>query len=372
MTFPSWPISGDREEELLQSVLKSPQWGGFHPLVQEFEQRFACGHDTRFGVSAFNGTVTLELALEVLGVGAGHEVIVPAISFVATASAVSRVGATPVFVDIGPSTFNIDPDRIEDAITPRTKAIIAVHFGAAFADVERINQIARDHSLWFIEDAAHLHGGRWKGRGAGSFGIAGSFSFQNGKVMCSGEGGILVSNDEAFADRARSIANSGRCVGESFYKHFTLGTNLRMTAFQAAVLTAQWERLEDQIARRTANARAIKALLANMHEITWQDEPPQITRSSWYLLCGRFRSEKVSRDQFCASLTAQGVPCTPFYPHTLYQNPMYQYEDCIVAACPNAEAYLSDAFWLPHRVLLAEPEVMPAVAEAFRRASKLS
>ncbi len=368
MTFPSWPISGDREEELLRSVLKSPQWGGFHPLVQEFEQRFASGHDARFGISAFNGTVTLELALEALGVGAGHEVIVPAISFVSTASAVSRVGATPVFVDIGATSFNIHPDRIEEAIGPRTKAIIAVHFGAAFADVDRIGQIAADHNLWFIEDAAHLHGAQWNGRGAGSFGVAGSFSFQNGKVMCSGEGGILITNNEDFSRRARSIANQGRQEGESFYKHFRVGTNLRMTAFQAAVLTAQWERLEEQMARRAANVRILKALVTDVPEICWQDEPPRMTRSSWYLLCGRFHSERVTRDRFCASLIAQGVPCTPFYPHTLYQNPMYQHENCVAAPCPNAEAYIRDAFWLPHRVLLAEPDLMPAVAAAIQQA----
>jgi dTDP-4-amino-4,6-dideoxygalactose transaminase len=369
MTFPSWPISGEREEELLRSVLRSPQWGGFHPLVQEFEQRFASGHNARFGISAFNGTVTLELALHTLGIGAGDEVIVPAISFVSTASAVSRVGAAPVFVDIGPTSFNIDPDRIEDAITQRTKAIIAVHFGAAFADVDRLNQICRDHDLWLIEDAAHLHGGQWKGRGAGSFGIAGSFSFQNGKVMSSGEGGILISNNEDFSERARSIANSGRRTGESFYTHFCLGTNFRMTALQAAVLTAQWERLESQIARRSANARLLKSLLADIPEITWQGEPVNMTRSSWYLLCGRFQSGRVSRDQFCASLAAQGVPCTPFYPHTLYQNPMYRHGDCVVAPCPNAEAYLKDAFWLPHQLLLADTETMRGLAEAIRHSS---
>jgi dTDP-4-amino-4,6-dideoxygalactose transaminase len=370
MTFPSWPISGDREEELLRSVLRSPQWGGFHPLVREFEQRFASGHDARFGISAFNGTVSLELALHTLGVGKDDEVIVPAISFVSTASAVSRVGATPVFVDIGPTSFNIDPDRIKAATTRRTKAVIAVHFGAAFADIDRLSEVCSECDLVLIEDAAHLHGGQWKGRGAGSFGIAGSFSFQNGKVMSSGEGGILISNDEAFSERAHSIANSGRRAGESFYKHFCVGTNFRMTALQAAVLTAQWERLDDQIARRSSNVRLLKTLLADMRGIKWQDEPVNMTRSSWYLLCGRFQSSRVSRDQFCASLGAQGVPCTPFYPHTLYQNPMYRHGECLVAPCPNAEAYLKDAFWLPHRVLLAEPETIQGVAEAIRQSSR--
>ncbi len=136
MNIPSWPQSDEREAELLRSVLENPQWGGFHPFVEEFEKSFAAYQQAAFGISAFNGTVTLELALTALGVGAGDEVIVPAISFISTATAVSRVGATPVFVDIEPWSFQIDPERAREAITPQTKAIIAVHFGGAMCRIE--------------------------------------------------------------------------------------------------------------------------------------------------------------------------------------------------------------------------------------------
>jgi dTDP-4-amino-4,6-dideoxygalactose transaminase len=368
LNIPNWPQSDEREEALLRSVLDSPQWGGFHPIVEEFEQQFAVAHHAKHGVSAFNGTVTLELALSVLGVGVGDEVIVPAISFFSTASAVSRVGATPVFVDIGSTSFNIDPEQIVQAITPRTKAVIPVHFGGTLADVDAINAVAGQHGLMVIEDAAHAHGSEWKGRRAGSFGITGSFSFQNGKVMCAGEGGILVTNNDDFATRARSFANMGRTAGKSFYSHDQLGTNFRMTAFQAAVLVAQLERLPDQILRRTANVRLLKKLLSDVEEIVWQDEPAAMTQSSWYLLCGRFRSRASTRDQFHAAVTAAGLPCTPFYPHTLYQNQLFAHGGCRVMPCPNAEAYLGDAFWFPHRLLLADEETIQEAANVVRGA----
>lgn len=369
LNIPSWPQSSEREEELLRSVLHSPQWGGFHPIVAEFEQQFAAAHQSPHGISGFNGTVTLEAALSMLGIGVGHEVIVPGISFISTASAVSRVGATPVFVDIGPTSFNIDPAQVANAVTNRTKAVIPVHFGGILADMDSISTVAGEHGLWIIEDAAHAHGSEWKGKRAGSFGITGSFSFQNGKVMCAGEGGILVTNNDDFATRVRSFINVGRKSGESFYSHYHLGTNFRITAFQAAVLTAQLERLPEQIARRTNSVRLLKRLLADVAEIVWQDEPAAMTQNSWYLLCGRFRSKTATRDEFHAAVTAAGLPCTPFYPHTLYQNPLYETQDCRVMPCSNAEAYLKDAFWFPHRLLLADDETIYEAAQIIRAAA---
>ena len=365
MHIPSWPQAGEREAELLQLVLESPQWGGFHDFVGEFEQSFAAYQHSAFGISAFNGTVTLEAALHVLGVGQGDEVIVPAISFISTASAVSRVGATPVFVDIDESSFNIDPEAVKRAISPVTKAIIAVHFGGAMCDMGALGYICRERDLVLLEDAAHAHGSEWNGKRAGSFGIAGSFSFQNGKVLSAGEGGILVTSDEEFAGRVRSLANCGRVPGRSFYEHKNLGTNLRMTAFQAAVLMAQFERLPQQIAIRTANAQALKEALRDIDDIQWQREPAEATQNSFYLLIGRTKSAPL-RDALCQGLIEAGVPCTPFYPHTLYQNELYRRGGCRVMPCPVAEECIQNAFWLPHNVLLAESEVIEQVANVIR------
>src|SRR3954464_9664102 len=175
MHFPPWPQSDEREAELLRMVLDSPQWGGFHPFVAEFEASFAEYQHSKYGISAFNGTVTLELALELLGIGAGDEVIVPAISFVSTATAVSRAGATPVFVDIGQNTYNLDPARVRQAITERTKAVMAVHFGGTPCELDAVQRLCREHRVHLIEDAAHAHGSEWNRRRAGSFGVMGSF-----------------------------------------------------------------------------------------------------------------------------------------------------------------------------------------------------
>ncbi len=367
MHIPSWPQAGEREAELLRLVLESPQWGGFHDFITEFERSFAAYQHSTFGVSAFNGTVTLEAALNVLGIGKGDAVIVPAISFISTASAVSRVGATPVFVDIDPASFNIDPEAVRRAISPSTKALIAVHFGGAMCDMDALGDICRERDLILLEDAAHAHGSEWNGKRAGSFGIAGSFSYQNGKVLSAGEGGMLVTSDEDFAERVRSLANCGRVQGRSFYEHPNLGSNLRMTAFQAAVLLAQFERLPQQIATRTENAHALKEALADLDEIRWQREPVDATQNSFYLLLGRAKTATL-RDELCQSLLEAGVPCTPFYPHTLYQNELYRRGGCRVMPCPIAEECIQDSFWIPHRVLLAESAVMKQVANVMRSA----
>lgn len=369
MHIPSWPQADEREAELLRMVLESPQWGGFHPFVPEFEASFAAYQNCAYGISAFNGTVTLELALTVLGIGPGDEVIVPAISFISTATAVSRVGAVPVFVDIDPCSLNLNPERARAAVSPATKAIMAVHFGGTMCDVPAIGTFCRDQGLVLIEDAAHAHGAEWNGRRAGSFGIAGSFSFQNGKVLSAGEGGMLVTSDAGFAEQARSIANCGRVSGRSFYDHYRIGTNFRLTAFQAAVLLAQFERLPEQIQLRTANAALLKRSLADVPEIRWQEQPASITQNPYYLLTARV-APGCSRNIFCKALSDAGVPCTPFYPHTLYNNPAYRNGNCRVMPCPVAEECVRDAFWLPHRVLLADAESIREIASIIRDAAK--
>jgi dTDP-4-amino-4,6-dideoxygalactose transaminase len=369
VNIPSWPQSGERELELLRTVLDSPQWGGFHPFVEQFEKSFSAYQHARHGISMCNGSVTLEAALEVLGIGPGDEVIVPAISFVSTATAVSRTGALPVFVDIEPWSFNIDPARVEEAITSKTKALIAVHFGGPLARIDALCAISERHGLVLVEDAAHAQGSEWDGKRAGSFGSFGSFSFQNGKVLPAGEGGMLVANDYGLAEQARSIANQGRKRGESYYKHFELGTNFRMTGFQAAVLIAQFERLPEQISVRTENANLLKHQLADVSEIVWQQQPEEITQNCFYLLPGRLRNARVSRNEFHARLTRAGVPITPFYPFPLYGNPVYaQPGTCRVMPCPNTEACVEDAFWLPHRLLLADEETIQETGREIRKA----
>lgn len=368
MGIPKWPVSGLRERELLDEVLGAEQWGGFHPMVGRFEALFASFQQCRHGVSAMNGTVTLEMALLAMGIGPGDEVIVPAISFIATATSVSRVGAVPVFVDIEADTFQMDPARVTNAVGPKTKAIIPVHFGGPMADMDALMDIARQFGLIVLEDAAHAHGSEWNGRRAGSFGAMSSFSFQNGKVMTSGEGGILLSNDEALADRAREIQNTGRRKGEGFFFHYSLGSNLRMTALQAAVLIAQLERLPEQNALRARNAATVRDELADLPGLHFQRVPTAASVHTNYLLIGWVDGD---RSGFQSRLTGAGWPCTPFYPHTLYDNPLYRERlNCRVMPCPNAEARVGNGFWIPHRALMGDEQTTCELATAIRAAGK--
>ncbi len=367
INVPPWPQADEKEAQLLADVLASPHWGGFHPFIAEFEKSFAAYCHSPHAISAMNGTVTLELALSLLGIGPGDEVMLPAISFVSSASAVSRLGAVPVFVDIAEGTFNLDPERLQEALSPRTKVVMAVHFGGVLCDIDALTDFCRQNNVTLLEDAAHAHGCEWLGQRAGSFGHAASFSFQNGKVLTAGEGGALVTADHDFAERARSIANCGRIIGRSFYEHHRLGTNYRLTALQAAVLICQLERLPAQNARRTANARLLKQLLADRAEIIWQNEPAQQTANCHYLLTGRLR-RAVNRDAFIGRLQSAGIPCSAFYPHTLYQNPVYNQTECRVMPCPQAEARVKDGFWLGHRLLLADEEAIQKTAAVMREA----
>ncbi len=366
MHIPSWPQADEREADLLRMVLESPQWGGFHPFVAEFEQSFAAYQGSKYGISLCNGTVAIELLLGLLGIGPGDEVIVPAISFVATATAVSRVGAIPVFVDIEQDSYNVDTQRVREAVTAKTKAVLAVHFGGTIGDIQGLSDACREYGILLLEDAAHAHGAEWNGGRAGSFGLASTFSFQNGKVLTAGEGGMLLTSDDNLAERARSLANCGRIPGRSFYEHTHLGTNFRLTAFQAAVLLAQFERLPAQNQRRAANAALLMHLVDNPKEIVWQPQPPGQTHNPFYLLTARLAGGPSSRDEFCSRLAAAGVPCTRFYPHTLYQNPLYRDggAECRVMPCPMAEARVLDAFWFPHRLLLAEETTIRQAANA--------
>lgn len=371
MPIPKWPIGNERELELLRQVIESDKWGGYHEFVTQFESQFAAFQHCAHGVSAVNGTVTLEMALDAAGVGPGDEVIVPAISFVSTATAVSRVGATPVFVDIEPYSFNMDPDRAVAAVSAKTRAIIPVHFGGVMANMDRLVALAAERQLALIEDSAHAHGSEWRGRRAGSLGRAGSFSFQNGKVMTAGEGGMLTTNDAGMEERLRALANQGRRVGGGWFHHYILGTNYRMTALQAAVLIAQLERLPEQIRTRECNVRLIYRELASVPGLTLQTVPAETSANSWYLLLGRIDAERfgATRDEFQSRLRERGIACN-YYPHPLYANPLYEKWPCRVEPCPVAEATIQDAFWIPHRMLMGSEEDTLHVIEAIRAAAR--
>lgn len=367
--FAQFPVYDERELAALREVLESGIWGGYHPKVAEFERLFAEFHEARFGITAANGTVTLETALAAAGIGAGDEVIVPPISFIATATAVLRVGATPVFADID-DACNLNPARVSEAVTERTRAVIPVHFAGQPADMDALTEIAGKNNLVVIEDCAHAHGAAWKGKSIGSFGDFGSFSFQASKNLTAGEGGFLTTNDEELAEIARSICNQGRKTGGAWYEHFRLGTNYRLTGWQAAILLAQLARLPEQLETRTKNARYLNERLAGMDLISLPPIDDRVTRHSFYLYLIRLdlrRFPTLTKNKFVEALTAEGIPCSAGYPHPLYKNQVFNDYRHIVKDCPEAERMCAETFWLSHEIMLSEPDNLSDVVTAIEK-----
>ncbi|PYT18474.1 MAG: DegT/DnrJ/EryC1/StrS family aminotransferase [Acidobacteria bacterium] len=354
--FATWPIFDDSEKRAVLEVLESGAWGGYSLKVPELEQRFAAFHEARFGIAASNGTVTLEAALAATGIQPGDEVIVPPITFIATATAVLRAGAVPVFVDIDPLSFNLDPKRLADAITLKSRAVIPVHFAGHPADLDAIIKTASNHGLAVIEDAAHAHGASWRGRRVGSLGHFGSFSFQQSKNMTAGEGGMLLTSDEALAEQARSVCNQGRRTGGAWYEHVRLGTNYRMTGWQAAILIAQLERLPRQLERRARNA----AILTEKLKATGVLAPPavdsRVTAHGFHLYVLRLNTEAlpgISRDLIVEALAAEGIPGVSGYPYPLYANKVFASHPYLCRQCPEAERFCRECFWVSHEILLS-------------------
>lgn len=374
---PAWPFFDDRDREALNDVLESRVWGGYHEAVRELEKRFAAFHGVEHGVALANGTVSLEIALTAADIKPGDEVIVPPITFIASATAVARVGAVPVFVDIDPQTINLDPELVEHSITERTRAIVAVHFAGHPVDLDRFIELCDRRGLILIEDCAHAHGAEWHNRRVGSFGSFGSFSFQASKNMTSGEGGMLITNDADLAERARSISNQGRRTGGAWYEHQTLGTNARLTGFQAVLLLNQLERLPKELATRMERAAYLANQLTRIGGLlpTPATLDERVNVHSYHLFSMRYDPSfwgGVTRDKFVAAMQAEGVPMTTGYPHPIYRNELFRHQPNVVRPCHKAEAYCESSVWLPHNALLAEEDWIDEVIMAIGKVRSAS
>ena len=382
--FPAWPVTAATDREKLLEVFDSGKWW-YGEKVKEFEEKYAAFQDARYGVTCANGTVALETALLACGIGAGAEVIVPPYTFMATASAVLKVNAVPVFADIETDTCNLDPIDVERKVTDKTKAIVPVHLGGLPVDMDAFKALACKHKLVLIEDACHSWGSKWKGKGTGAIGDCGVFSFQMSKNITCGEGGILLTDNEDIADRARSYTNCGRLKGGAWYAHYLMGSNLRMTELQAAILLGQLERLEEQTLRREKNAAYLDAQLKDLPGIGLMRRDTRVTRRSYHMYIFRFLSGEwpgVSRDRFLEALEAEGIPCSAGYTTPLYKNPLFQRRGegpdyCPVSCpyhgrpvdysrvvCPNAELISRENCWIPHGTLLAGEQDMADIADA--------
>ena len=378
--FPRWPIFDDAERKALNEVLDSGVWGIGGSKVKEFEKQFAETHGCQYGIAVVNGTVALGLALLSVGVGPEDEVLVPSYTFMATASAVLFARAVPVFVDIDPDTYCMDPRAVEEAITSKTKAIIPVHLGGHLADMDEIMRIAQQHSLFVIEDACQAHYSRWNGRKAGSIGHMGCFSFQSSKNICSGEGGIVITNDAKFAELCWSFHNCGRIPGGAWYEHPRMGWNMRLSQFQAAILLTQMQRAETHMHKREENAAYLTERLSRIDGIRALRRDARVSRHSYHLFITQYDPATfagIRKEQFIAAMQAEGIPLARGYvpihkegylahARTLgYRLGNVDYQQL---KCPVAEkACDEEALWLTQNVLLGTLEDMDSIIAAFRK-----
>jgi dTDP-4-amino-4,6-dideoxygalactose transaminase len=386
--FPIWPQFDDAERKALTEVLESRVWWrtpGTKTL--EFERSFAKFHGAKHGIAVTNGTAAIEVVMAAIGIRPGDEVIVPNFTFVATASAVLFAGAMPILVDVRPETHCIDPDLVEAAITSRTKAIIAVHMGGHPADLDRLSDLAKRHNLLLVEDCSHAHASEWRRQRIGTFGAAGTFSFQSSKLMTAGEGGIIITKDDQVERLARSVHDCGRMPGEWFYSHFIYGSNYRLSEWQGAVLSAQLARLDEQTALRHKNAGILDGLLGAIEGITPQVLDARCTRNSHYAYIfhvDRKAFAGVSTEKFIQAINAEGIPNQASYPplHKLdvFQSGAYRERLChdqkkekhafLQQEFPVTHRAAWESVWIPQPVLLGDEEDMHEIAAAIGKIQK--
>jgi L-glutamine:2-deoxy-scyllo-inosose/3-amino-2,3-dideoxy-scyllo-inosose aminotransferase len=375
-----WPIFGTEELEALRQVLESGQWGhidGTGSYVglfeRDFERAFADLHTARHGLCVANGTVALQLALEALEIGAGDEVIVPGLTWQATAAAALDVNAVPVLVDVEPDTYCLNPSAVEAAITPRTRAVIAVHLYNSLADLDALLALCKKHDLHLVEDCAHSHGSSWNERGVGSLGAIGCFSFQLTKSLTAGEGGFCTTNSDTLQERLDSLRNCGRRPDAADDRWSALQSgNYRLSEWQAAILSVQLTRFSKQLAQRAENARLLDEAFAAVLGMTPMRRRRQVTRQGLYAYVVRYDKDafgglRVStfRERLSA---ATGVPVGAVY-QPLNDSPLYQPQtkpryrvgeqwaqlDPTRFELPVAtHAYREESVVIPHEVLLMD------------------
>jgi len=383
--FPPWPQYSERDKLRLVEVLESRNWGGYpfpNRLAGEFGTRFAEHHGARYGCALANGTIAIVVALKAAGIRFGDEVVVPAYTWDGTATAVLDAGAVPVFADIDPDTYCLDAASARQAITSRTRALLPVHLAMRFADMDALVELAAGRDLILIEDCAHMHGGRYKGRGAGSMGDLGCFSFQSSKLMTAGEGGAVITSRLEYFELVETIVNCGRASATDQFGRRVVGSNYRITELQAALLAGQLEMLPELAEQRARNAAALSRALAGIPGVRPLPPQPAITSEAIYCYVFQYRPEhtRVPRDLFAAALDAEGIPCDgrfyePVYRSDLFRPTAEEYPQLSVGRdtpmdyrsfhCPVSErAAYDEALWLPQFLLLGDERDVEDISRA--------
>jgi len=307
------PDVGPAEIEAVVNVMKTPHLS-LGPRLPEFEGEFARYCGTRYAVAVSSGTAALHLCMAAIGIRPGDEVITTPFSFVASANCILFEGGTPVFADIDPETWNIDPAKVAAAITPRTRAIIPVDVFGQPADMDPIREIAARHSLRVVEDSCEALGARYKGRRAGSLGDMGVFGFYPNKQLTTGEGGMIVTDDAEIAATAASMRNQGRAAGASWLAHERLGYNFRLSDINCAIGIAQLRRIDEIIARRTAVAQMYLERLGGDERLGTQQIRPDV-EMSWFVFVVRLADEYTAadRDRILSELRARHIGCSNYF-----------------------------------------------------------
>jgi L-glutamine:2-deoxy-scyllo-inosose/3-amino-2,3-dideoxy-scyllo-inosose aminotransferase len=330
--YPEWPVHDERDIEAVTRVIKSGNWGGYPypgPETRKFLQKFVELQGGGYPVAMANGTVTMEVALRASGIGWGDEVIVPAITFQATAAAPLAAGAIPVIVDVDPETYTLDPQATRAAITPKTKAIIPVHLAAQMADMDAIMALAEEFDLVVIEDCAHAHGAKWRGRGAGTIGHFGSFSLQSSKILTSGEGGVLLCRTPELAAKAAGIINCGRSHDPATMKesgdNYVMGANYRMSELACAIAAVGLVRFPEQARQREAMLGYMEESLSEIHGVRLLRRDERHTTRSFYQFNFAIVPQVFGAEhkEVAWALNAEGIPCDTGYEamnnYTLFQ-----------------------------------------------------
>ena len=362
------PDLGGNEERYVLDAIRSSWISSTGPYVDRFEREFAAFAGTRTAISVANGTVALHLALLGLDVGPGDEVIVPSLTYIATANAVRYVGAEPVFVDIDPAPWCLDPTAVEAAVTPRTRGIVAVHVYGHPADMDAINLVASRHGLWVVEDAAEAHGATYRGRPAGSLGTVGTFSFYGNKIITSGEGGALTVNDHELENRMRLLRGQGMDPKRRYFFP-VVGYNYRLTNVACAILCAQLERVHEFIARRAAIAETYARELGRVPGIDLQPRAEYAVPATW-LMSVQVRADEygLSRDALAEALAAEDIETRPFF-HPIHRLPPYAGRPGSSRELPVTERVAARGLNLPTAVSMSNEDV-ERVVEAIARAPR--
>ena len=397
--FPSWPQGGMEERDWIEKVLKGHRWfaglQGADPesLGTRFGDSFARLHGAQYGLPVSNGSVAIEIALRALGVRPGDEVLVPAYTFISTATSALMVGAIPVFCDIDPQTYCLDARHAAELISPHTRAIIPVHLGGHMADMRAINTLADAHGISVVEDSAQAIDAALEGKKAGTWGALATFSFQANKTITSGEGGLVMTSDEDLANKVIALRAFGRVRQAGVNRSSALpclhlSSNYRLSEFQSAVLLGQLERFPEQDARRQANAEYLTRKLEQARGIEHVRLGAPSLKHGYYYYLLRYEREAFDNhdpERISGALQSEGIPFYPGDKKPLYRHPIFQPENLknsvcsevferymeVMARskheCPATENACGNTLLLRHQTLLGEPQDMDDIIEALMK-----